>query len=193
MEKRDFVAVMGYVSAGCGKPISTEAVEVYWDLLGDLPLPALQASARRCLLEHRYATFPQVGEIRRLAEEIVAGDRLTAGEAWALSLRAIRDYGYMRQADGLASLPPLVRKAMEAMGWQDTCESQAGIEIIRAQFTKIYDTLAQREQREGLLPLGLREEIAQIGRQQPKRLAEGQRREAVMNCLAKVFREGNVV
>lgn len=152
MTKQEFAAVMAYIGAGCGKELSKDGMRVYFDLLGDLPLEALQVAAKRALLEQTYAVFPQVGTLRKLAAEAMTPTAcVPAVEAWGIVRRAIRTWGYARGEDALASLPPVVRRAVECLGWRELCDA-TNTEVVRAQFERNYATLLQREERERLLP-----------------------------------------
>jgi hypothetical protein len=140
MTHNDFAAVITYLGEGTGKPLSLPAAEVYWDLLSDLPLAALRVAAKQALLEGQYPVFPPAGVLRRLAVEALMYGRGDPApeEAWALVRRALSEFGYYREAAGLASLPGLVRRAAELLGWQSMCDSTEP-EILRAQFRKVYE------------------------------------------------------
>src|SRR5690348_7985347 len=67
---------MAYLGAGCGKELNKDGLRVYYDLLGDLPLTALQCAAKRALLENAFPVFPQVGTLRKLATEAMTAERV---------------------------------------------------------------------------------------------------------------------
>jgi len=69
MTRQEFAAVMAYLAAGCGKALSEDALNVYFDLLRDLSIGVLQVAAQRALLEGQYPVFPSVGTLRQLAVE----------------------------------------------------------------------------------------------------------------------------
>jgi hypothetical protein len=145
-----------------------------------LPQAALEVAVKRALLESQYPVIPPVGVLRKLATEALQGaDRLPdPGEAWGIVSKAIRQYGYFRPEEGLASLPEFLRRAVHSMGgWGALCNSTEP-EIVRAQFRMAYESLAQREHRELLLPAPLKGELAKIGPmpEEPKRTIETQRR-----------------
>src|SRR5205085_9048294 len=63
--------VMAYLAAACGKPLSSQALDVYWDLLHELPFAALQTAAKQALLRCDFPVFPAVGLLHRLAQVAV--------------------------------------------------------------------------------------------------------------------------
>jgi hypothetical protein len=167
--REEFGCVMAYVSAAVNKPVAENTARVYFDLLGDLPAPALEAAAKQALLESAYPTLPPVGTLRRLAvEALCAKDALPSPEeAWELTRRALVAYGYCREEQGLASLPDgPVRRAAECLGWQSLCESTEP-EIVRAQYRKAYESLAGRAQRQRLLPAPLVGLLESVGGMEP--------------------------
>lgn len=153
MTKAEFVSIMAVLEAGVGKKIPALQAAVYFDLLGDLPVGALQVAAKRALVEAQYPGLPPIGVLRRLAVEATRPPSLTWGEAWELSSRAIQKYGYTKEAEGLATLPLTVRRAVECLGWQAVCDCDKDrTETLRAQFRGIYESLDGRKQRAALLP-----------------------------------------
>ena len=70
MNREQFADVMMYLAHGSNQNPSKELMEVYYDLLRDLPLDVLHEAARRALLHMRTPMFPAVGLIRQYAERI---------------------------------------------------------------------------------------------------------------------------
>ncbi len=145
----EFAAIVAYLEAATGKSPAAETVAVYWDLLHDLPADTLRRAARRVALEHAWATFPSAAEIRRAAVA-PPGDQPSAWDAWGLVRLAVGRYGLSRGADALAGLPALAKRACEAIGWADLCDATEGA-VVRAQFVRCYDALAESEVRRALL------------------------------------------
>src|SRR5687767_8170266 len=87
MTREEFAQVTAYIALACGKDLSPEAHEVYFDLLGDLPAEVAQTAARRVMLEHRWPTFPSIAEIRAAAIDTARGQvaELSEAEAWAMA------------------------------------------------------------------------------------------------------------
>jgi hypothetical protein len=177
MTRRDFGSVLAYMNTVVGKPLTAAQVEVYFDLLGDLPLAALQIAAKRAVLESPFPAMPTVGTLRKLATEAIAGQRPTAGEAWQLVMEAVRCYpwrepimhvanGEWRQrgdhsVEGLASLPDGVARAARCLGWQALC-TMRNRETMFAQFRDVYEDLQVRTQRDDLMPGALRQQIEHL-------------------------------
>lgn len=170
MTPEQFAPIMAYLEGAIGKRIAPETAAVYWDLLGDLPADALATACRVVLLESTYPTLPTAG---RLRQAVLATQRpsleLPAPEAWNLLRSAVRMYGYYRESLALSSLPALVRRAAECLGWRAICDCTE-TEILRAQFTRAYESLAERAKREALLPPQLAAVVRQIGRAEPPQL-----------------------
>jgi len=163
MTKVEFTRIMLFMSGVSGKPVSEAMASGYFDFLGDLPAEVLEVAAKRALLEAAYPMIPLVGVLRRLAEETLRGNSIepTAGEAWGIALRAAAG-NYLREREILADLPPLVARAIRCFGFKTLCDATE-TEILGAQFRKVYDTLVEREKRQGLLPPALRASIERIG------------------------------
>lgn len=162
MTRTEFASIMAYLAAGSGKALSREATEVYYDLLGDLPEQALQAAARRALLEGQYPTFPPAGTLRKLAVEAAEPGLPPAAEAYRMVLGVLNAPAGLRP--GLVeALPVAARQAAEAMGWKSMGDSTEP-EVCRAQFTRCYEQYATRQQRERLLPATLRRQLEMLAR-----------------------------
>ena len=172
MTQKEFTAIMAYLEAGSKCALSKESANVYFDLLGDLPASALQLGARRVLLEHPWATFPSIAELRQAAVLTMQGkvSDLSPGEAWALAWKEVGRIDPElphTMEKSRAKLPPLVWEAMLAMGLNDLCYGkETPASVMRGQFMKVYQTLSEREQRRAVLPFQL---TAEIERQSPSR------------------------
>lgn len=167
MTKADFLPIIAYIGAGIGKPLAAEAVQVYWDLLGDLPRNVLQLAAKRVLLSHKWATFPSVAELREAAAETMQAtvSEMTAGEAWQIATRACWNCDVDIDGDverAFASVPELVRTAIYRFGFRALYNPGENLEVMRAQFTRIFDDLAAEQKRQALLPDSLKRQIAAI-------------------------------
>lgn len=161
MTRDEFAQVSAYLSAAVGKPMPADQLEVYYDLLRDLPLSAVGAAARQSLVESRYPAIPPVGTIRQLAVAALRGPHLTWAEAFELAMRAVRRHGLDGERAGLASLPPVVAHAARCIGWRSLCDA-TDLDTPRAQFRDAYAPLAAREDRLGALPESVRRTIEEL-------------------------------
>ncbi|PTQ51056.1 MAG: hypothetical protein HSCHL_1547 [Hydrogenibacillus schlegelii] len=122
-------------------------------ILPDVPY----AVAERALMRHLSgnAFFPTPAELRAAVYELAFGDLPSAAEAWAAVIRAVRKHGFGGAHEARESLPPIVWKAVSAIGWRDICLTDEP-EIVRAQFMRVYEALVRRERDERTLPPALR-------------------------------------
>lgn len=166
MTRSDFARVMAYIGTACGKPLTADGHEVYFDLLGDLPFDVMQLAARRVMLEHKWATFPSVAELRQAAAETVQGrvTELTPAEAWALAWRIASDTdpevgGSFERACRRAKAPPVVVEALTAFGVNAICYGEDPVGVTRGQFLKVFEQLQGRDRRLALLPPTVRQAV----------------------------------
>lgn len=168
---------MAYLTAAIGKSLTPDAVEVYFDLLGDLPPAVLLIAVKRVALSHRWATFPTVAELREAAAETMQGKAavLSAGEAWGMAWRAACKYDpsksgphyaggklHNSQLDFLCEgLPPLVVDAWRAFGFAALANADPA--FARKEFEAIYDGLVANEKRRAILPASVAKAIESIG------------------------------
>lgn len=177
MTRVEFAKAMAYVGTATGKPLNTEGLEVYFDLLGDLDYGVLMLACKRVLFEHPWATFPSVAELRQAAVDAVRGQvsELSEAEAWAIAWRVIADTdpevdGSFVRACQRAKAPPLVVEAVQAMGLTSMCYGDEPVGVIRGQFLKTFGQLAGRERRLALLPQSLRKSIESNRSEAPRAL-----------------------
>jgi len=172
MTRIEFAAVIAYIGVGTGKELPTERMDVYFDLLGDLPIEAFKVAAKKVILEHPWATFPSAAELAKATSETVRGrlSELSASEAWEKAWTAVGniDLEMPHTLEKLHQLPPSVYEAMKAFGLPAMIYGKEPVTVVRAQFCKIYEQIAARDARAALLPPKLKEEIAST----PSRIEE---------------------
>lgn len=166
MTRAEFATVMAYLATAINKPLSEAGTIVYFDLLGDVPLKVLEGAVRRVALEHKWASFPSVAEIREAVVEAQRGSKITPADAWDMVWRAAARIdpeveGSLERAT--KGMPPLVFKAMKAFGISALCCGKEPVGVIRGQFMKMFENFAVKEDRKALLPPRLREQIAAMG------------------------------
>jgi hypothetical protein len=136
------------------------ARDAWFEMVKDLPAPLVAAAIKSYASSHVFA--PSIAEIR--AEVLKASCpelSIGADEAWGMLHKAITKYGYNRPQDAFASLPAPVARCAERMGWRDLCLSEEQ-DVIRGQFRKAYETQMNREKQDALVPLYVRERLAQL-------------------------------
>lgn len=176
MNREEFARIAGVLTLGTGKPLTTDAAEVYFDCLGDLSFEVMKIAAKRVLMEHRWATFPSIAELREAAAETMQGavKELSSGEAWALAWRAVGNIdpevsgSFARAVEGF---PLIVVEAMKTYGINALCYGDEPVGVVRGQFLKIFDQLAARDRRKALMPVPLTQAIESHGKRIIERAA----------------------
>lgn len=171
MTNTEFARIIAYLTQGCGKSLTPEQQVVYFDCLGDLSAETFQLAAKRVLMEHKWATFPSIAELREAAALTVRGEvsSLPAAAAWEMAWGAVKCIDL--DIDGsvgnaMRNLPPLVRDTMKALGIASLVGGDDPVPVVRAQFMAAYEQLAARAKRQALLPADTRKAIEQAGERQ---------------------------
>jgi hypothetical protein len=175
MSRKEFAAIMTYIGIATNKPLGDEALEVYFDLLGDLPADELQLAAKRVLQEHKWATFPTVAELRAAAAESAQGRiaELSAGEGWRLAWQAVGRIDLEQDGSldrATKHLPPVVLEAMRVFGIAALVHGDEPVGVVRSQFVKIFEQISARERRKALMPAKMKQEILAIGERHSGRI-----------------------
>ena len=177
MTKFEFSENLNFLAAGVRQSLDTKTIETYYAMLGDLPSDTFRDACRVVLLTHKYANLPSIAELREAAVSVSKAfdQQLTAGEAWAIASDAAtkidldivgpyrvkigREWKeYESQADAvLESVPHSVASAMMTFGLSSICGATGPEGVVRAQFTKVFEQLEERNKRIALLPPDLRE------------------------------------
>jgi hypothetical protein len=105
---------------------------------------------------------PTVGEIVKEIEtlKLPAEEKITAGEAWSLVLRAVRTYGYYNARLAMRSLPAKVRETVEHFGgFAAICHSKENDNYVRSHFLKLYQEVNRENEELMYLPDTIRDEL----------------------------------
>lgn len=105
---------------------------------------------------------PTVGEIVKEIEvlRLPAEEKITAGEAWSLVLRAVRKYGYYNAGAAMRSLPAKVRETVEHFGgFTAICHSKSNDNYVRSNFQKLYREVNRENENLMYLPDTIRDEL----------------------------------
>ena len=183
MKKTETVQLLAVINAAFPNIQITEAmVSLWYELLGDIDFNLAKAAVKKLLLESPYP--PSIADIRKRAVEILTPEeeKIDAAEAWGEVERAMRFYGFYREAEALESMSPRVAKVVRWMGWRDICLSEEP-GVVRGQFLKMYEQVTEREQKEKLLPERLKADIKMLSErftlpaeQETKAFQEGKRK-----------------
>ena len=140
---------------------AVKTAKVWASLMPDIPAKvAIAAVQKHCML-NKFPPTP--AEIRAAAVSVTNPKCIPdAAEAWGEVVRAVRNFGYYREEEALASLPPLVAKVTRSIGWKDICLSEEP-DVLRGQFRMAYNQYQEREKEQLFLPESFKEKIVQLG------------------------------
>ena len=161
MKKPDLIKVMGIIAAAYPnmKDITEVQINVWFHSLKDLDIKAVQLAVQQYILE---GTFPpSVAEIRKRAMAVLTPELPEKTEAWEQVMGAIKKFGYARETEALKSMEPVVARAAKSMGWREICHSQKP-DVVRGQFLRMYESISERQNRDNLIPLEMKEETKQL-------------------------------
>jgi hypothetical protein len=169
VDKVEFAKVMAVLVAGTGaKEPTPEQLDVYYQLLADLPINVLQTAAARALIEHRYPSLPPVGLIRQHAVAVTTPESTsTIADGWAaVQAFAIRWQYWLTEGvpsdpktlanmeAWRATIPPTALRAAQSYGWQNIIEADGSVAF--AHFRQLHESLDKRRQQEEALPPSVR-------------------------------------
>ncbi len=124
-----------------------QTVAMYDDLLSDIPDELLHTVIRRSIAESKF--LPTIAEIRTAAYDTTHPQRLLAIEAWNEVKTQMRKVGWVgtpKFSDDITA------QVVKSMGWRYLCASENEM-ADRAQFTKAFDALSNRQETDAkLLP-----------------------------------------
>lgn len=121
-----------------------EAMELWYRELSDIPYNAAEAVLRKWVSLNTWS--PSIADIRAAVAEAQNGEMPDYGAAWESVQQAIHQFGFYNQREALDSLDPMTRGVVERMGFRELCMSETPMQD-RAQFRKIYETIAEREKK----------------------------------------------
>ena len=176
MTKSEVAKLLAVIAAAYPKfEVDDLKVQVWHEMLGDLEYKMASLAIAKLIQE---STFPpSIAEIRKAANDILHPEQTTGTQAWGEVIRAIRNYGVYREEEALASMSPRTAYVVKCMGWREICMAEE-LGVIRGHFLKMYQQVAEREQKEQLLPPAMRREIKQIAQ---LRLPESDERDNLQN------------
>ncbi len=141
---------------------------VLWEkMLADMPYPLAEKALVKVLATAKY--FPTVAEIREAAADLTCPQQLTSAEAWGQVMEAIRKFGSYRAAEAMAWLSPEVATMVRRFDFIEICRSKQ-IDVIRGQFTRLWESQAKREKELAALPAQIKQLISGIAERKLMRL-----------------------
>ena len=163
MNSKEFTRIMAFISAAIDRKIARATIDAYYEMLNDLPAELVMAAAKKVIASDEYPTLPTIGKLRKAAQDLCHMDKLSAPEAWGQVLHAVHRHGYYGEVEAMAALPENVGAVVGMMGWQDICHSDKP-DVLRAQFMRMYETVEIRQREREMLPAGVKELVAGIGK-----------------------------
>ncbi len=122
-----------------------QVVELWVEMLSDLPDDALTAATRECIANLTW--FPKIAEIRQHTFDILQAANPTPDPhaAWAEVQIELQRVGHYAGKPGyeLRFSNPLIEQTAMTIGWQHLCASENPISD-RAQFIQAYQSLTDR-------------------------------------------------
>lgn len=152
-----------------------QAMELWYQALKDIPYDVAQATLTKWVATNQWS--PTIADLRANAVSVTHGDIPDWGEGWEQVLKAIRNFGTYRIEEAMNSFDGITRKCVERLGFQNICLSE-NINADRANFRMMYESLADRQQKENMIPVSLAKTIEQMreGRLQIETVKEGDKK-----------------
>jgi len=117
------------------------SIRFWYSMLGHLNFNVAENAVQQLAATSKYP--PQISDILQKAAEMDGDVLEDPGVAWQLVMKAVRNYGSYRPKEAKESLPPVVRQAVEQIGYMEICTSD-NITADRAHFFRVYETLRSR-------------------------------------------------
>lgn len=128
---------------------NNQAMELWFRQLQDIPYEVAEAGLNKWVATNKWS--PSIADIREMATTVTEGDIPDWGNGWEQVLAAIRNYGSYNIKAAMESFDNITRQCVERIGYRNICMSE-NISTERANFRMIYENLAQRQQKDRLIP-----------------------------------------
>lgn len=135
---------------------TAEMVNAWYAMLADVPFSVVQAGLQAHVSTSPFP--PSIAEIKGWAAKF-NHQSMDASEAWGIARKAISKWGVYAKAKARETTPPDVWAIMDRMGYEDMCMSE-NPDVIRGQFTRLWDAHAKRAQEVERLPENVRKMLA---------------------------------
>jgi len=141
--------IFGMLKANWPKePYTKRTVDLYWRCLGDIDDDILKAATVHCVTTKTF--WPRIAELRQAAFDIICNkaEQLTAGEAWALVVKAAsmpESWWAGGEHHKRPALPEAIQRALDAIGgWRRLSDSDH-YSSDRARFLEAYTAFVKRD------------------------------------------------
>ena len=171
MEREEFKLIVKGMKAVYAQPTfiaDADAFDMWYELLKDLPYQAVSLAASTHMARSPYP--PTIADLREICMESADMAQMSVDDAWGMVLKAVRTYGYMREAEALESFPEPCRTVVKNIGWQNICQSENPV-AERAFFRDSYGAKSAARKKENVLPEECRNQRKQLDEQIKKAAA----------------------
>lgn len=144
------------------------SINIWYQMLKDLTYKTCEMALMELSAQLDFP--PSIAQIRKKYAEYTSPPVKEAGEAWEDVRRLIRKYGWPGELEALAEMDELTRRAAKSIGFLEICRSEAP-DVVRGQFLRIYETLANRQKADAGIPKAL----AEFKHRQQERIANGEK------------------
>lgn len=137
-----------------------QAMELWFRQLKDYDYKVMSTALDMWVDTNKWS--PTIADLREYCLKVTIGDLPDWGEAYEKAMKAVTNYGYMRETEALESLDELTRKVVKRLGFKSMCESLIENKMQdRANFRMIYEELAKKEREEMQTSESTRNRIAE--------------------------------
>lgn len=134
-------------------------IALWENMLSDVDYRTAELAIQKHMSESPFP--PTVADIRKQVADITVPQQISGMEAWGEVTNAIRRFGSYREEEAKESMSPVTRKVVDYIGYRYLCMSEDEM-ADRAHFIKAFDTIAQREHRDAMLPLAGKKLMEQL-------------------------------
>jgi len=161
MTKGEVAKLLAVLAASYPKfEVDDLKVHVWHEMLSDIDYSIASTAIKKLIMQNTFP--PSIAEVRKAVTELMNPEQVTSSEAWGEVIRAMRNFGYYREEEALASMSPTTARVVRYMGWREICMSEEPAGVLRGQFLKMYEQVVAREQEKKLLPPAMQNEIKKL-------------------------------
>lgn len=154
-----------------------QAMSLWFKQLQDIPYNVAEATLNKWVSTNKWS--PSIADIREMSVSVTQGEKPLWSDGWEQACRMIRKYGSYNAGEALAEMDEITRQTVKRLGYMELCRSE-NIVADRANFRIVFEQLADRQQKESQLSVGLHQLIAGI--QERKGIEDGERKRLPSTC-----------